>query len=265
MNGNVDAPQTEVSSDELPVDSPHAGSQSLDGLNQLGAADTTSQRPSSDKRLEEQKRSSPDEQRVVTCSVQSTASQPSSACKGTGGRTSHEDSVSDRAHNDKLSATLANLPQTINSPHPTSEYLRLEGTGTSMTQTLKTVISQKDFLERYRPATVSREPSAFERGFWRIDTASWSAETQLEFWEFMQGFVGRGRAGIATACTRNVMPDGTVDAGNHDRLGVVRLYCWGELVKPIFLLAYLGSKGFVRTVNPQWISAATGQVVIQMP
>jgi hypothetical protein len=265
MNGKVDALQTENLYNELSIHDSPASPQPLGEQDQCGMADTASQRHSSGKRSEDQKRSSPDGRPLLTYSDQSTGGQSLSTCKERGGQMTHEDPVSDRGHNDKLSAILAELPQTINSPHPIPEYLRLEGTGTSMTQTLQTVISQKDFLERYRPAAVIREPSAFERGFWRIDTASWSVETQLEFWQFMQGFIGRGRAGIGTTCTRNMMPGGTVDACSHGRLGVVRLYCWGELVKPIFLLAYLGSKGFVRTVNPQWISAATNKVVIQMP
>lgn len=265
MNGNVDALETGDSSNELSFRTPPAGIQSLSELYRLNTADTTSQRSSSNIGSEEPRKSYTDRQRLIASGNQSTGSQPSSACEERGKRTTYKYSEPDSIHNYKPPVTLANLPQTIDSPQPTPKYLKLEGTGTSMTQTLQTVISQKDFSERYRPTAASREPSPFERGFWRIDTASWSAETQLEFWQFMQGFIGRGRAGIGTACTRNMLPDGTVDIGSHGRLGVVRIYCWGELVKPIFLLAYLGSKGFVRKVNPQWISAATSNVVIQMP
>jgi hypothetical protein len=162
-------------------------------------------------------------------------------------------------------ASLAFLTLTIDSPPPDPEFMKREGTSSTMTRTLKRLVSHKDFTQRYHPVREIRQPKTWERGYWRIDTEDWPAQTQLVFWKFLEGFVGKGKAGIGTSCKRNMLDDGSVELGPHSQLGVVRIYCWGELVKPLFLLAHLGSKGFTKKVGAQWISAATSEVVIEMP
>lgn len=89
----------------------------------------------------------------------------------------------------------------------------------------------------------------------------WDHPKQLEFWTFLSGVVGKGRAGIGTECVRGLDED---LGGNKSPSGIIRVYCWGELIMPIYLVCYIGCGGLLKDEKACWISAIDGQTLIQI-
>jgi hypothetical protein len=107
---------------------------------------------------------------------------------------------------------------------------------------------------RVRPLKVRRDLEHDERGFWRIDCTRWSSNAQRDFWLSLCEHVGSGRVGWATTLHR--------EAGMHKDLGLVRIYCWGEVVEHMWLLLWLCSKGKASGLDFKWIDAS-GIAVIE--
>ena len=63
--------------------------------------------------------------------------------------------------------------------------------------------------------------------------------------------IGPGRVGWGVWCTREA-----------DTL-VVRVYCWGEVARHVYLMLYVASKSKVRKLGLNWVDA-DGEVVVQM-
>jgi hypothetical protein len=161
--------------------------------------------------------------------------------------------------------SLSNISRIIKSPPPFDSIVQSEGTGTFMTKTLQKIISYRELVKTYQPVHQARVPGQFERGYWRIDTSTWGQQQQLEFWAFIGDFVGKGRAGFGTECVSGIRDDGFEDESLVNRLGIVRLYCWGELTRPLWLLCHFGCGGGLRSIETAWISAIDQSTVIQMP
>lgn len=100
---------------------------------------------------------------------------------------------------------------------------------------------------RFRPRKVHRNLEHDERGFWRIDCTRWSSHAQCDFWLLLCEHVCSGRVGWATTLHR--------EAGTNRDLGLVRLYCWGEVVEHMWLLLWLCSKGKASELDAKWIDA----------
>jgi hypothetical protein len=164
---------------------------------------------------------------------------------------------------DMSQSLLSNLSRQIKSPAPTNEVLRLEGTDTFMSQSLQRLSSHEDSCQNYRPVTQVRTLRNSERGYWRIDASSWSIKDQVDFWNFLSDWLRRGRAGIATEYIRCEEDNEGYDL--HAGLGIVRIYCWGELVMHIWLLSYLGCNMAMKKNGGVWISAVDGETLIVMP
>jgi len=153
-----------------------------------------------------------------------------------------------------LAPSLSSLPRMLMSPPPTKAVLEREGTGTFMSQTLQKFLSLPELAKRYKPESVMREVKASERGYWQIDTSSWTSLRQFDFWTFLHHLVKNGRAGFGTMCI--------YDSNQNDKLGVVRIYCWGEIHKPVWIMCALGTKGSSWLRGTKWISAIDGKEVI---
>jgi hypothetical protein len=158
---------------------------------------------------------------------------------------------------------LSSLPQVLISPPPTSTILRDEGTGTFMSKTLQRITTFPELIKRYMPKSETRAAGRVERGYWRIDTASWSEKRQVEFWAFLNHLIKNGRAGFGTMCVCGISEDGS-QSHRNDALRIVRIYCWGEIHKAVWMMCALGTKGSSWLRGAKWISARDGKEIIVM-
>lgn len=106
---------------------------------------------------------------------------------------------------------------------------------------------------RFKPVKIRRSLESDERGYWRIDCNRWHPSMQQEFWSSLCEHVCSGRIGWGTTLHR--------EPNSAHGLGLVRLYCWGEVVEHMWLLMWLCSKGNVSNLGSQWIDADVIAVV----
>lgn len=153
--------------------------------------------------------------------------------------------------------TLQNLPTSIHAPEPD---ISIKPFTTHITPALANLAANRDMTGRYNLASVSRDVRPLERGHWLFDSSSWSAEKQVHFWQFLEKAVGNGSAGWGVWCTREAEVE---DPGSGPGLGTVKVYCWGEVVKHVYLLLYVASMSQIRKVGARWVDAE-GKLVVQM-
>lgn len=108
---------------------------------------------------------------------------------------------------------------------------------------------------RFRPCKKLRALESDERGCWTVNCSSWPQTLQHEFWVSLCEHVWSGRLGWATTLHR--------DFKCPERIGNVKVYCWGEVVEHLWLLLWVCSKGRVSGSGSKW-SDADGIAVIEM-
>lgn len=140
------------------------------------------------------------------------------------------------------------LPTSIRPPPPQPSLQPFE---THITDALRYLGENKGLTESYKPISVTREPRQSERGFWAINIASWPAQLQGDFFQFLARMIEAGRVGWGIWCTRE-----------SDSLDV-QVFCWGEVVRHVYLMLYVASKSKVRKLGLKWIDSE-GNVVVQM-
>lgn len=111
-------------------------------------------------------------------------------------------------------------------------------------------------LERFQPTLKSDAPKSDNRGYWSVDCSQWSVELQHQFWTAACEHVLSGRLGWGTTLHREALSPQT--------LGLVRVYCWAEVVEHIWLLLWLCSKGQIANSGSKWMDAGGG-VVYEVP
>jgi len=116
--------------------------------------------------------------------------------------------------------------------------------------------------KRFRPSVSTRALRPSERGCWLVETGTWDVTLQHEFWEELSSFVIDGRAGWGVTCFRG--EDDMGHSTNVEQTGLVRVYCWGEVVGHVYLLLFLASKSKVKRTGAQWVDAG-GTMVVTMP
>jgi hypothetical protein len=110
--------------------------------------------------------------------------------------------------------------------------------------------------ERFQPTLKSDAPKSDNRGYWSVDCSQWSVELQHQFWTAACEHVLSGRLGWGTTLHREALSPQT--------LGLVRVYCWAEVVEHIWLLLWLCSKGQIANSGSKWMDAGGG-VVYEVP
>lgn len=174
-------------------------------------------------------------------------------------------------------ATLAAVKSLSSSIFPPKAETSIAGFKSHISLAMEHLAQESVIRECYKPVTVSRHLSPLERGHWRIECSSWPLEEQISFWRSLEDAIGSGRAGWGVWCTRGPVvqckDDGTIAAGSLPSsstseaatIGPIRVYCWGEVAKHVYLMLYVASKSRVRRlhVGLQWIDSE-GLVVIQM-
>lgn len=174
-------------------------------------------------------------------------------------------------------ATLPSLPKHIRPPEPA---VSLQEWTTHITPTLDSLSSNPRINKAYVPVSITRPLRPNERGCWVVDCSVWALQAQVDFWDFLVRLVGDGRCGWGVWCScREDSPtisgmeaEGRQSAASTDAgamaesqagLGIVKVFCWGEVVVHMYLLLYTASKSQVRKLGLRWVDAS-GEVVVRM-
>lgn len=153
-----------------------------------------------------------------------------------------------------LSAVLKDLPLIIRPAEPCAS---LDPVTTHITTSLRLLTDSPHVKDSYKPIYVSRGIRSQERGYWLLEgTSSWPVSLQVDFWRFLQQFVGSGNGGWGIWCLR----EPSLELRN---LGDVKVYCWGEVVKHVYLLLYTASQSKVRKMGLQWLDADE-RIIVRM-
>ena len=149
------------------------------------------------------------------------------------------------------------LPLEYRAPQPKKVLVQHVSRPSQITDCLRALKEKKEVRGKFQPVYQTREIEPEERGSWCIETSSWPPHLQYNFWISIGKFISSGKAGFCVRCTRN--PPQNESSG----LGIVKVWCWGELVEHTYLVIYVMSEDKVRKIGVQWRDGED-QVVIQM-
>lgn len=85
-----------------------------------------------------------------------------------------------------------------------------------------------------------------------MDCKAWNDGLRARGWEYLGNFIGRDMAGWGVSCERS------------DDHGVLRVNCWGVMVRHVYYLLFLASETKIKLGNADWIGG-NGVAVIRMP
>lgn len=155
---------------------------------------------------------------------------------------------------DLLTIELRALPLNIRLPAP---EVSTAGFTTHLTEHLAFLGEQSQLADCYKPIAVSRDLRPLERGCWTFEPSGWATELQIKFWQFLQKMIGDGKAGWGVWATHETLEEANIT------LGTIKVFCWGEIVKQVYLLLYVASNSKVRKAGLQWLDSSE-KVVVQM-
>lgn len=156
---------------------------------------------------------------------------------------------------------------------PGGPVTSIESFSTHVTPTLQKLAMNSELSATFVPTVVERDLSVHERGYWEVQCPNWNSELQTSFWKTLETVVGTGKAGWGVWCTRG--PEAPLYSQSSQQrsepaeqaigssFGPIRVYCWGEIAKHIYLLLFIASNSKVRKLGLRWIDAQ-GLVVLQM-
>ncbi|OCK80521.1 hypothetical protein K432DRAFT_382131 [Lepidopterella palustris CBS 459.81] len=151
------------------------------------------------------------------------------------------------------------LPCEVFPPPPKVPATRTSSWPSQITEKLAILRDLPENSGRFRPRKMMRTPAVDEQGYWKVETGGWPLDRQYKFWRNLSESVRRGDFGWGVTLHR----EPSEDDGDVNRLGLVRLYCWGELVEHTYLYLWLSSSGVILKDRLQWIDA-DNIVVVQM-
>ncbi|KAM0714817.1 hypothetical protein Q7P37_009281 [Cladosporium fusiforme] len=140
------------------------------------------------------------------------------------------------------------LPTSLRAPPPQPSLKPFE---THINEALRYLGDNKGLMECYKPVSVSRELRQSERGSWKFNITPWPAQLRVDFFEFLTRMIEGGRVGWGIWCVRESL---SLD---------VQVFCWGEMVRHVYLMLYVASKSKVRKLGLKWVDSE-GHVVVQM-
>jgi hypothetical protein len=151
---------------------------------------------------------------------------------------------------------LFSLPKQVLPPTPPTSHTPA-AEATFIDSTLQKLASVSELRSRYSIRHQQLRPvSKFERGYWRIDARDWPLHHQILFWQKLVRFVGNGVVGLATSCFRQA------DEG-EESLGIVKVFCWGEIVMHVYLFIYSCGRKEMRKQSATWVDV-DGKVVVSI-
>ncbi|KAK0510889.1 hypothetical protein JMJ35_006441 [Cladonia borealis] len=152
------------------------------------------------------------------------------------------------------------LPLEINPPRPPTSTSHFKTHLTSPLIILTKSLPLNHFFHAYI-VTTTRPLQTLERGHWLVTLSKfkpsekYSPEQMIyKFWKYLLDFVGGGRAGFGVRCFREMDEEGEE---------VAKIYCWGEVVREVWLLLFLASHRKVLGAEAKWVDAR-GEVVVVM-
>jgi len=138
--------------------------------------------------------------------------------------------------------------------YPPAPQVTIFSPGTIPSQITRFLATLKaDNPNRYRPQKRVRTLDPDERGCWLADSCPWPYPVQAKFWTSLADHVGSGRLGWGVTLHREPAP-------THE-LGIVRLYCWGEVAEHIWLALWICSDGYISGSGTQWVDAEERVVI----
>ncbi|KAF1814700.1 hypothetical protein P152DRAFT_229927 [Eremomyces bilateralis CBS 781.70] len=185
---------------------------------------------------------------------------------------------------------ISALPLEFHSPLPTTSNLDPSKLPSWITRTLAKTTADPLLRRQYRPESVSRPVRPGERGHWQFETRQWDVARQVEFWDYFGKILEDGRCGWGVWAARRYgegceeSPTGFANdrEGSTKRvtfaqtgeaegettapdrgLGIVKIYCWAEIIEHIYLLVYVASHKCIRSTAAEWIDGS-GKVVVRM-
>jgi hypothetical protein len=160
--------------------------------------------------------------------------------------TSQAEHPETRAH----SVDFASLLSTVCPPPPQITIMAPGTLPSQITPYLEKLKQQNP--GRFKPKAALRGLQADERGHWRVECRLWPKHVQHQFWTFLQQDIESGRLGWGVTLHRDPV---------RMRLGLVRLYCWGETVEHVWLALWLHSGGRVWSTGAAWLDGGDIEVL----
>lgn len=151
-----------------------------------------------------------------------------------------------------VETSLSDLPITIIAPEPAASTGKFT---THITERLLFLSDESELSGHFNPVFIKRQIQPLERGHWSFNPSIWTLCLQTKFWQFLERFICQGHAGWGVFCAREPFRD--------QGLGSVQVFCWGEIVKHIYLLLYVASNSQIRNLGLKWIDAE-GHLIVEM-
>lgn len=165
---------------------------------------------------------------------------------------------------------VPSLPAEVIEPPPPRPALR--SFSSHITGPLKALEDASSLTTKFRPKYAVRTPGVLDRGYWEFKlTSAWDAEKRAQFWGSLKKFIGEGRAGWGVRCERYVLAQDKSgdhiasedDMDEEEPDDLIRVYCWGEVVRHIYWVLQIACGGKFKGTCAQWFDTE-GEVVMQM-
>ncbi|PVH87541.1 hypothetical protein DL98DRAFT_509786 [Cadophora sp. DSE1049] len=104
----------------------------------------------------------------------------------------------------------------------------------------------------YSPVLQKRDLREMERGYWLLECEGWDEDLLQRCWNTLGRCIGRDLVGWGVWCMRD------------KDFKSIRVFCWGVVVRHIYLLLYMASENRIRKAGARWIGG-DGEMIIQMP
>lgn len=155
---------------------------------------------------------------------------------------------------------FSNLPFEVLPPGPKTSTNAPGALPSQVTKYLQVIKQQNRY--RFAPSSRTRVLKPDERGYWLMETATWTEKLQYNFWSSLCDHVRKGDFGWGVFLHRDAQgPEGRTGTGV---IGQVRLYCWGEIVEELWLALWLCSNGKLSVSGSKWVDAGDN-IVMHVP
>ena len=138
---------------------------------------------------------------------------------------------------------------------------------THLTRALRQLSNEPNIQALDIECDLSRPVKTLERGHWEVNISTWSEANKEQLWKCLTDFVGRGKAGFNVWCRRMMIDKPKSNSSDKENQSpsqeeVVRVFCWGELIREVFLILYVGgvNEKKNRGAQAKWFDAG-GNVV----
>ncbi|EON61900.1 hypothetical protein W97_01118 [Coniosporium apollinis CBS 100218] len=131
----------------------------------------------------------------------------------------------------------------------------------TLAQVFAGVVANPDMIHKRSTCAIT----PVERGYWHLDPSSWPLDIQADFWRIVGDNIRAGNCGWNVWCTREVSSEfpACAEIQADGGLGIVRFWCWGEIVGHVWAFMVVASGRWVKWTGARWV-AGRGEVVVEM-